>query len=148
MRAITIQQPYASLIINPPWVKRVENRSWPTAIRGTIAIHAGKGRNWLRTLPEDEWPDPMPFGAVLGTVELVDCVRFDELEAWAAAGPDRDWILTDPHASGPFCWILENARPFPAPVPASGAQGFWQWTPEADRGTELPGARAAGAANG
>lgn len=40
MKAITIQQPWASLIASGD--KIYETRSWPTKYRGPIAIHAGK----------------------------------------------------------------------------------------------------------
>lgn len=41
MKALTISQPYASLIARGE--KFVENRRWPTPYRGPLAIHAGKG---------------------------------------------------------------------------------------------------------
>lgn len=40
MNAISIQQPWAELIVSG--VKDVENRSWYTSFRGRILIHAGK----------------------------------------------------------------------------------------------------------
>ena len=39
MKALTVKQPYASLICCG--LKNVENRSWTTKYRGTILIHAG-----------------------------------------------------------------------------------------------------------
>lgn len=39
MKAITILQPYASLIV--AGAKQYETRSWDTPYRGIIAIHAG-----------------------------------------------------------------------------------------------------------
>lgn len=58
MKALTICQPYASLVMLPesdPRHKRVENRRWATKFRGRLAIHAGKSRNWLDL---DTIPDP------------------------------------------------------------------------------------------
>ena len=40
MRALSIKQPWASLIVHHG--KDIENRTWPTKIRGRIAIHASK----------------------------------------------------------------------------------------------------------
>ena len=40
MKAITIKEPYASLISNG--VKKIETRSWKTNYRGYLYIHAGK----------------------------------------------------------------------------------------------------------
>ena len=42
MKAITLHQPWASLVALG--VKTIETRSWPTKYRGPLAIHAGKGR--------------------------------------------------------------------------------------------------------
>ena len=39
MKALTIMQPWASLIACG--AKTIETRSWPTKYRGPIAIHAG-----------------------------------------------------------------------------------------------------------
>ena len=38
--ALSIQQPWAWLIVNG--FKDVENRDWPTKIRGIVGVHAGK----------------------------------------------------------------------------------------------------------
>lgn len=46
MKALTIKQPYASLIISG--VKKVENRTWNTKFRGWIIIHAAQS-----TMPLD-----------------------------------------------------------------------------------------------
>src|SRR3546814_4442712 len=50
MKALTICQPYAELILLG--LKRVENRSKPTRHRGPLLIHAGKSRDWLRIVPQ------------------------------------------------------------------------------------------------
>ena len=42
MKAITIKQPFASLIA--AGLKEYEFRTWKTKYRGEILIHAGKGR--------------------------------------------------------------------------------------------------------
>jgi hypothetical protein len=39
-KAITIRQPWAHAVIQG-W-KPIENRSWPTKVRGTVAIHAAQ----------------------------------------------------------------------------------------------------------
>ncbi len=123
MQAITICQPYASLIVGydgmpPEILKRVENRTWPTRYRGPLAIHAGKSKKWL-----DTWggpvPEEIPFGAILGIVELVDCVRLDQRPIW------DDWLDTHIHASGPWCWILQRPGRLKQPVPYRGCQGLF-----------------------
>lgn len=48
MKALTIKQPWASLIMECG--KDVENRSWSTSFRGRVAIHSSKKpdpREWI-----------------------------------------------------------------------------------------------------
>jgi len=97
MKAITIYQPWASLIA--AGAKKYETRSWHTGYRGPIAIHAGKTipsnvlgsadftfiQNALVALGlKDERQsdisvrglstlDKLPCGAIIATTELVEC---------------------------------------------------------------------------
>jgi hypothetical protein len=123
LRALTIKQPYAALVVDG--VKDIENRSWRTRYRGPLAIHAGRkvDRDALsRYAYLLDAPDDLPRGVLLGTVELVDCVR-DSTSEWA-----------DP---GAWHWILRDPRPFPEPIPCRGAQGLWR--PPARLGPSLRG---------
>jgi hypothetical protein len=56
IRGLTIRQPWASAIAFGD--KRVENRSWPTAYRGLVAIHAGLSVDW--DAAEKAWPAAGP----------------------------------------------------------------------------------------
>ncbi|TCL40003.1 ASCH domain-containing protein [Anaerospora hongkongensis] len=95
MKAITILQPWASLIARK--VKGIETRSWSTKYRGPIAIHAGA--NWSLARREITYRDPfhsalwpsmtkeelamngygrtqlLPVGAVIAIADLVDCLQ-------------------------------------------------------------------------
>jgi len=86
MKAITILQPWASLIVCG--VKQIETRSWVTKYRGQIAIHAGKveaiaAYNNLFTLinPLEKsgllpaFPNRHPTGKVIAIADLVDCLK-------------------------------------------------------------------------
>ena len=115
MKALTICQPWAWAICYR--AKNVENRSWRTDYRGTLAIHAGKSRRWFTGQRlNDGSPEPAPsncvFGAIVADCELVDCVRPHEL-------PGNAW------AEGPWCWVLEDVRVLEFPVPCKGARGLW-----------------------
>lgn len=123
MRAITIRHPWAHLVAAS--IKRVENRSWPTAHRGPLAIHAAKLADRLDagTLAELELrgiaippADTLAYGAIIGIVNVVDCVAFEDLPPALA---------DDPFASGPFCWILADARIL-TPIPCRGQLGLWE----------------------
>jgi len=106
-KAITIKQPYASLIM--AGIKDVENRTWPTSHRGTLVIHAGKGIVREAMDEHGHLVAQYPAGAIIGTVELVDCVT-DSASDWAMEGH--------------YHWILANPRPC-APVPADGKLSLW-----------------------
>lgn len=89
MLALSIRQPWAWLILHAG--KDIENRDWPTKVRGRVLIHAAKG------MTHDEWDDAWDFargpgaspaavdsgvtfdaierGGIVGSVEIVDCVR-------------------------------------------------------------------------
>ena len=115
MKALTICQPYAHLIVIGD--KIIENRKWATSYRGPLAIHAGKSRQWLEDGDEQEWPH-MVFGAVVAIADLRGCARLEDLPL-----EYRDHA----HASGPWCWILRNVLPLKKPIPMRGAQGLWEW---------------------
>ena len=120
MRALTICQPYAHLIVIGE--KRVENRTWATRYRGPLAIHAGKSLEWMGG--EKPTAD-MAFGAVVGVADLVACIELDTYLPMLRDGSEYAWLATHKHANGPFCFVLNNVRRFAVPVPWKGAQGFW-----------------------
>ena len=117
MKAITIQQPWAWFIICvDEGRKDIENRTWDTKIRGTVAIHAGKSFSWS-SIPEDMregMEHELHFGAIIGLIDIVDVVTED----------DSEWF------EGPFGFLLANPRELPEPVPFKGQLGFWNVPPE------------------
>lgn len=125
MLSITIKQPWAELIARGD--KIIENRSWPTNYRGSLAIHAGKQpdkmtageRDFLESDRGIVFPKPaeLVYGAVIAIAELVDCIEFDSL-------PEA--LADDKHAFGEWCWILANVHRI-EPVKATGKLGLWQW---------------------
>ena len=125
MKALTICQPYAHLIVQGR--KTCENRTWSTSYRGPLYIHAGKSRQWLDV--EDgidlESGDPvsqMPFGAVVAIANLVACLHIDSklLPEWTAKMTDEQ----RGHVNGDYCWILDKVTPI-GPWPWSGARGLF-----------------------
>ncbi len=82
MRAISIRQPWAWLIVNGH--KNIENRDWATRFRGPVLIHAAKGmtraeyeecsdfaRGLGATVPPFE---DLERGGIVGQATVVDCV--------------------------------------------------------------------------
>jgi hypothetical protein len=122
MFALTVLEPWASGIIHG--TKRIENRTWQTHYRGPLAIHAGISKKLhsgvdaslpllQRLLPGLQSLAELRHGKLLGVVEVVDCVRYEDL-----AEPN-EW------AEGPWCWVLANPRALPEPIPCKGKLSLW-----------------------
>lgn len=116
MKAVSIHQPWAWAILHAG--KDIENRSWPTSCRGPLLIHASKSKvsydresaGWRATYGCELPPwEELATGAILGVVDLVDCVPLEQ-----AGG--SIW------AQGEWCWMLANSRPFARPIPFKGLQ--------------------------
>jgi hypothetical protein len=121
MKAITIKQPWASLIVKG--IKDIENRTWKTNFRGTILIHSAKKEADLKTYLTSEYQRhfvsqlkrPYINGCIIGSVDIVDCVK-------SLDNQNSLW-------GGLYCyhWKLENAIEFPEPIPAKGRLSFWEY---------------------
>lgn len=132
MKALTISQPFATLIRDG--MKFVENRRWGTKYRGPLAIHAGKGRQYLTAEELAEHPT----GAVIATAVLVACMPLDSMRRigrGCRVGRTQFTIgqlLDHEHTEGPWCWVLDDVHPC-QPTPWKGAQGLWDFPVQACR---------------
>jgi hypothetical protein len=142
MKAITLTQPYATLVALG--AKRIETRGWSTRYRGPLAIHAGKGlagmtkRQFVDLLRmEPFWsvlrpliaaelhyfrPDALPRGAIVAVADLVDILPVEQVPP---TEPERSF---GDYTPGRYAWLLADARPLDPPIPATGRQGLWEWT--------------------
>ena len=147
MKAITITQPWASLIAIG--AKQIETRSWNTRYRGPLAIHAGAGLGPVggeRGLAAQLLTEP--FRSVLAQTGICDShdlprgciVVVGDLFAVFPAGAvdDRGLPLSAQErafgnfSAGRYGWRLENVRRLVSPIPARGALGLWEWEPPDD----------------
>ena len=116
MKALSIRQPWAWLIVNG--YKDIENRTWPTRIRGRIYVLAPKlpDPGWFPSLAaevrsrEIDVPANLALGALVGEVDIVGCVTES----------------TSPWFAGPYGFILSNPLAYQAPVPCRGRLGFFE----------------------
>ena len=119
MKALSIRQPWAWLILNEG--KDVENRTWPTNLRGRVLIHASSTmtrRDYLdavrfltsdsrlapalKRLPEFSEFSPagvgaLPAGGIVGEVEIVRCC-IDSTSPWFV---------------GPYGFVIQNPALLP-----------------------------------
>lgn len=125
MKALSIRAPWWWYILNGG--KDIENRSWPTRVRGRVLVHAGK--RWVKEdIALDAWDAEemgtkagvhLPLlnwqamrecsGCIVGAVEIVDCV----------AHSDSPWFVGD------YGFVLRNPLIFAKPIPFKGALGFF-----------------------
>lgn len=140
MKALSVWQPWASLIITGH--KKIETRSWPApySVRGQrIALASTKAvrREQRLAAGDDAFQeqffltglpriDDLPMGCVLGTVIISSCreVDSDLMQALQPAEEAFGW-----YGPGRFAWFLEDPQPLAIPVPVRGGQGLWEWAP-------------------
>jgi activating signal cointegrator 1 len=139
MKALSLMQPWATLVVIG--AKRFETRSWQTTHRGLLLIHAA--RSWNATqqqlctvepflsalrLAGHDLPDDLPRGAVLGCVDLLECLRVDQADQWLAANDaayEREKSFGD-YRPGRWAWRLANPRRFRTPVILGGKLGLFE----------------------
>lgn len=145
MKALTIKQPWASLIA---WgEKKIETRSWKTSYRGPILIHAGKQiDNWichqepyLKILNKHGiiLSSDLPTGEIIAKVNLIDCIKMKDLVVDDDGDPiasilENNQAVTDnefkfgDYVPGRFAWIFEDIERI-KPIPAKGQLSLWNF---------------------
>jgi hypothetical protein len=123
MKALSIRQPWAWLICKG--IKDIENRKWATKFRGRIYVHAGLTNElsipnsqlnelWILerltpTLITEYKKAALHRGAVIGEVDIVDCVERSSSQ----------WF------SGPYGFILANPVLYKIPRQCRGKLSFF-----------------------
>jgi hypothetical protein len=125
MKALTIRQPWASLIIEGG--KDIENRSRATKVRGWVLVHAGLSLepadlvlDWCEGFGVFEENDKAEdvrdilrrsahsAGGIIGAMRIVDCV--DDIGS--------------PWFCGPFGYVIDRVVKLPF-LPCKGRQGWF-----------------------
>jgi len=141
-------QPFRALSLKPPWtelvvngIKPVENRKWATKYRGALLIHASKtwdteGALWIlrNTDAEIGARDDYIYGAIIGQVDLVDCVTWSST---GHAGPYGNMLNNSTWFFGPIGWVLGKAKAYKRPVYWRGELGVFEVPHDFMRGGEV-----------
>lgn len=171
MKCLSLYQPWASLVVTGR--KSVETRGWRLRHRGPLLIHAGKA--WTGQLAELCLTHPfrsalaafgvpgtslpgtghdlqrkrvgwdMPFGALVGLVNVVDCFPTADVEPHDRTGfhvrtepggravlaVTREELAFGDFTPGRFGLLLADPARFPSPVPYRGQQGLFDVIDEA-----------------
>lgn len=129
MKALSLHQPYASLIAQG--AKRIETRGKGTTYRGPLLIHAAKAwgaeqrasleriRDMQPRIFELFDPRDMPFGAVVAVAQLVHVRRMDE--AWIKQQTELE-LDVGAYEVGRYGWVLKDVCRLMPPIPLRGMQ--------------------------
>ena len=152
--AISLWQPWAHLIAVGE--KHFETRSWQTAYRGRMAIHAG--RHWTVRMARQCYEEPFftvllragvqltsrcdrtnlpgfgfAFGAVVAIADLVECWPTESLNFQACEDslpPDLIVNLQErafgDFSHGRYAWEYRNVVRLDQPIPCTGRQGIFR----------------------
>ena len=124
MKAISIKQPWASLIVHG--IKDVENRTWKCPqkyIGQRVLIHASMSAVGTYSIPKRLFINSkacailesknLPKGAIVGSVVIEDCVQ-NHPSVWA----DKCC----------WNWVLKDAIVFDKPIDGvKGKLSFWEY---------------------
>lgn len=152
MKALSVRQPWAWAIGYGQ--KTIENRSWATAYRGPLAIHAGArwdedgayDKRVLRALHAfgDRFDPPLRVerlgpktvrllrdqqltpGAIVAVVDVVGICFVCSTAEQCRCG---EWA-----AEGQDHWRFANPRPLAQPVPCRGRLGLWELPADVEAG--------------
>lgn len=150
-KALSIKQPWASLIAHG--IKDIENRTWKTHFRGTIYIHASgiKFKDFDDYISDEmfsfmhkkisalnlkkpnerqaEFLDRQPKSAIIGEVEIIDCV-VNHPSIWAQKTEViGKTIEGEPLFGGKpiYNWVLANPILYEKPIlNVKGKLSFWE----------------------
>lgn len=143
-KVLSIKQPWASLIIEG--FKPIENRTWKTNHRGKLLIHASATYDKVQNgsisqlLGAYRWAtltnefinrySKLPTSAIIGEVDLVDCVQGHD-NLWADKWTEEDiWWFEANNKIPPtiWHWVLENPIMYDEPIlNVKGKLNLWNY---------------------
>ena len=150
MKALSIRQPWAWLIVNG--YKDIENRNWRTNFRGRVYVHAGKRPDWesleyIEGIMTNWDGRPDAFAVIgpdgTGTIRTIENPYIDHLigsicrhdpgaaDTLGAIVGEVDIIdcVTEspsPWFVGPYGFRLVNPVAYDEPIPCRGSLGFFK----------------------
>lgn len=124
MKALTIKEPWASLIING--YKKYEFRSWRTKYRGKILIHAGLSLEKDNAIKFKEYNLDYTLGAIIGEATLVDCIYVDE-ELNNGLLNINPLVYGISNHTRKYAWKLDNIIKYEQPIYCKGQLGLWNY---------------------
>lgn len=134
MKGLSLWAPWSQLVVIG--AKKYETRSWKTAYRGPVAIHAAKfypeeHQDLCRTEPFRSALlgahfiySTISLGAFVGLVDLVEIYPTDEIRVKLLQS-DLSEIAFGDYSPGRYAWEFANPRLI-NPLASRGQRGLWQ----------------------
>jgi len=128
VRVLSLTEPWATLIYCGK--KRIETRSWKTAYRGELYIHASSTKipkTCSREVLELIEGVPLHYGHIICKCQLVDCIYMTEefVEDMKKNHPIE--YLCGDYQVGRYAWVLEDIEMLFEEIFAKGHLGVWNY---------------------
>ena len=121
MKALTIKQPWASLIIEG--YKKYEFRSWKTNYRGKVLIHAGASVDKKDMERFSHLNLKYPSKRIIAEVEIEDCLELtDKLNQEIIS--ENNIAYGNKERTG-YAWKLDNVRKIKSDKIIKGKLSLW-----------------------
>ena len=127
MKAITLEQPFASLV--SIGAKKIETRPWSTDYRGPLAIHSAStfsqvNDSYHRSILFSAGLDyeKLPLGKIIAIVRLAGCKKVKTTEI-----PCYPQLAFSDYTPGWYALEFADIELLPNPVPAKESSRLWNW---------------------
>lgn len=124
MKAITLKEPWASLVVNG--YKTYEFRSWKTSYRGKILIHAAKGVDKNNIDRFKSYNLNYGNSCIIGETYIVDCVKVDEKLRKKLLKIDGN-VYQESGFNETYAFVLENCKKYDKYIPCKGHLNIWNY---------------------
>ena len=121
MKALTIKEPWASLIVQG--FKKYEFRSWKTNYRGKILIHAGLSKENVEVF--EEYNLDISSGEIIGEAYITDCTLVDDIFDKKLREIDKN-VYGNNHV-GLYAFKLDRVVKYKRKIKAKGKLGLWNY---------------------
>lgn len=141
MKAITVQQPWAGLLVLG--IKRYETRSWNTKHRGRIAIHSSakvtaEGKQLMDELcemfPDRFFEGSRAYEMCTSTGHVLGLVKIEDTYSTNVTKPKNPGeLMLGDYSPGRWFWWCREPEAYLTPIPATGRLMIWEWDDSQER---------------
>ena len=124
MKAITLKEPWASLVVNG--YKTYEFRSWKTSYRGKILIHAAKSCDKNNIDRFNSYNLDYGNSEIIGEAEIIDCVKVDDELRKKLLKVDNV-VYSESGFNETYAFVLSNCKKYDKYIPCKGKLNIWQF---------------------